>query len=215
MPATRTRYPASATQAGFTLLELMLTITVAAVILGLAVPNMRQFLLNNRMTGAANDLLIAVHMARTEAIKRHVQTVMCFSSSPNDAQPPCDGNGTQGWVVFVDDIDPAVSESTDNNGEADAGEVVLLRHSALPGGMSVSSLPAGNMGYLAYNPSGFSRQITAVGTDLQSIRLCDARGNVATYGAANSTARALVISATGRPAITRVVSEITTLGGCP
>jgi type IV fimbrial biogenesis protein FimT len=199
---------------GFTLLEMMLVITIAAVILGLGVPNMRQFILNNRMTGAANDLLTAVHIARTESIKRHAQTVMCFSSDPARAQPPCDGNGTQGWVVFVDDIDPTVTAATDNNGQADAGEAVLLRHGAIAAGITANSLPAGNKGYVAYSPAGFSRQIAAVGTRIDSLRLCDNRGNTAIYGNANSAARGFVISPTGRPSITRVVSEIATLGGC-
>jgi len=201
-------------QTGFTLLELMLVIAIAALILGIGVPNLRQFILNNRMTGAANDLLAAVYLARTESIKRHSQTVMCFTSDPTAGAPACDGDGSQGWVVFVDDVDPAVVAATDSNGQIDAGEAVLLRHEALANGISVRSLPLGNRGYVAYNAAGFSRPIAAVGSDVDSLVLCDSRGNVATYGAANSTARGFVMSATGRPAVTRVVSDITSLGGC-
>ena len=76
-------------QAGFTLMELMLVITVAAVILGVGVPNFRQFMLNSRMTTAANDLLAAIHTARSEAIKRREQVVMCFSNNPTAAVPAC------------------------------------------------------------------------------------------------------------------------------
>ena len=61
---------------GFTLLELMLAITVAAVILGLGAPNMAEFIRNSRMTSAANDALAALHMARTEAIKRRAWTAL-------------------------------------------------------------------------------------------------------------------------------------------
>lgn len=204
-----------AVNSGFTLLELMLVITIAAVILGLGIPNMRQFMLNNRMTGTANDLLVAVHNARTESIKRHVQTVMCFSSNPTAAQPPCDGDVSQGWVVFVDDLDPAVVAATDNNVQVDANEEVLLRHGAIDNSISVNSAPAGNAGYVAYNAAGFSRQIGAVGTDVESLILCDSRGNVAVNGVANSAARGFSISATGRPAITRSVTDITALGDCP
>lgn len=202
-------------QRGFTLFELMLTVAIASVILGLGIPNLRQFILNSRMTGAANDLVIAFHTARTESIKRHVQTVLCFTSNHEAAQPPCDGDGSQGWVVFVDDLDPVAAAATDNNVQVDANEQVLLRHGPIDSTISINSAPVGNAGYVAYNAAGFSRQIGAVGTDLESVVLCDHRGNAATYGPANSTARGLAISATGRPAVTRAVANITALGGCP
>lgn len=195
----------------------MLTIAVAGVILAIGVPNLRQFILNNRMTGVANDLLAATHMARTESIKRHAQMVMCFTSDATAATPVCDGDGRQGWVVFVDDNDPAVAEATDNNGAIDAaGEAILARHGPIADGISVqSSLPAGNGGYVAYNAAGFLRPIGALGAGVVSLVLCDSRGNSAAYGAANSTARGFVLSQTGRPSITRVVANIATLGGCP
>jgi len=198
---------------GFTLLELMLVITVAAVILGLAVPNFREFALNNRMTGAANDLLAAVHIARAEAIKRRTPIVMCFSSNPNDAAPNCDGDGTQGWIVFADDADPTTPSTNDNNVQVDTGEEVFIRHSGFTN-ITVNSIPSGNAGYVAYTTAGFRREVTGVGPDVDGVVLCDSRGNVALHGPAHSTARGFTVSPTGRPAITRAVDRITDLGGC-
>jgi prepilin-type N-terminal cleavage/methylation domain-containing protein len=54
-------------QMGFTLYELMITVTVVAVILAFGIPNLRDFTLNGRMTSTANDLHAAFMMARTEA----------------------------------------------------------------------------------------------------------------------------------------------------
>src|SRR5262245_19073925 len=88
--------------AGFTLHELMLVLAIVGVGTALAIPNMRSFIWNNRLTGAANDMLTAVHRARSESIKQHVQTIMCFSADPSAAVPACDGNGTKGWVIFID-----------------------------------------------------------------------------------------------------------------
>jgi type IV fimbrial biogenesis protein FimT len=201
-------------QIGFTALELMLVVTIAAIILGIAVPSFRSFAMNNRMTSAANDLLAAVHTARTEAIKRHATTIVCFSTTPSADLPACDGTGAEGWVVFVDDLDPTTPEATDGNVVVDAGEEVLVRHDALTQ-IAVRSQPAGNAGYAAFSPSGFKREISAVGTDIEDAVLCDSRGNIALYGDANSAARGFTISITGRPAITRVVGDITALGGCP
>lgn len=205
-------------QAGVTLLELMTVIAVAGVLLGIAIPNMSQFLKNNRLTAAANDLLVALHTARSEAIKRRLPTQFCFTKKPMDDAPACDGNGTQGWVVWVDDADPAASAATDGNKQIDTGEPVLVRHEALPSSISVVSQPSGNAGYVAYLGSGF---LNAAANDVAGIVLCDDRGNKALHGPTSSTARGLSISTTGRPAITRSVDTIkndSTLlnnGACP
>jgi type IV fimbrial biogenesis protein FimT len=196
--------------AGFTLHELMLVLAIVAVGVALAIPNMRSFLWNNRLTGAANDMLTAVHRARGESIKGHVQTIMCFSADPSAAVPACNGNGTQGWVIFID---------ANNNGQADAATDVILRHGALPATLSIKSTPAGNKGYLAFNPAGFARDI-ALGTDLSGVVICDSRGNVNTTGPEYSAARGLSITPTGRPKVTRLVSDIAgttdaNLAGCP
>lgn len=191
---------------GFTLMEVMLAVTIASILVGVAIPSFRQFILNSRLTGAANDLTIAFTTARAQAIKTHVQTIVCLSADPTAATPACDGNGTQGWVVFSD---------TSGNGTPDVGEPVTLRHTAIPNSVKVRTIPAVNAGFVAYSPSGFSKQIAAVGVDLTNIILCDSRGNTAEYGANNSTARVIQISTTGRSRVSRVVTEIADAGECP
>ncbi len=201
---------------GFTLLELMVGISIAALIVGLGVPGMRSFLRNNDMSSVANDYLTAIHTARAEAVKRQVRTALCFSSNPTTATPVCDGNGSQGWVVFVDTANPNVPAATDGNMVVDVGEVVLLRQSALPSTISIrNSRPTGNSGYLSFLPSGFTRTST-FGTPLTSFVLCDYRGNSAAMGPNNSAARGLQIATTGRPRVSRSVAEIAsaTFGGC-
>ena len=119
-------------------------------------------MLNSRMTSSANDVLVGIHAARTEAVKRHQQVIMCFSTSPDANPPVCGGDGTQGWVVFVDDRNPDVVEGNDNNGVPDADEPVVLRHKKLPDGVGDGvRWPAGNAGYIAYNPAGFARKVAA------------------------------------------------------
>jgi type IV fimbrial biogenesis protein FimT len=200
---------------GFTLLELMFTIAVAAILLAVGVPSMTQFIRDNRMTGAANDLLVAIHTARSAAVNTRSPVIMCFSAAPESAAPACNGNGTQGWIVFRDDKDPEVAEGTDNNGTYDAGEPILLRHAALPDSIDVKPVP-NDATYVAFNSAGFARSIAALGSNLRGVVMCDARGNVTTAGG-QSAARGVLVATTGRPRVTRSITEISdeNLGGCP
>jgi type IV fimbrial biogenesis protein FimT len=204
---------------GFTLFELMLAIAVGALVLGIGVPSFQNFVRNSRITGVANEFLAAAYLARSEAIKRRATTVLCLSSNPTDETPDCAGDGTQGWIVFVDDADPDVIDAgADRNAEVDAGEEVLLRHGALHATVRVGSLPNANGGYVAFSPAGVARPLGGgAGAPLQSIVLCDDRGNVVVSGDDDSAARGVALSPIGRPRVTRSQSEIAgaTFGGCP
>lgn len=57
--------------AGFTLVELMVTLAVAAILLTVGVPSFRQLIISNRLTAAANDMVVAINVARSEAIKHN------------------------------------------------------------------------------------------------------------------------------------------------
>jgi type IV fimbrial biogenesis protein FimT len=204
---------------GFSLFELMLVLAVAGVLVGIGIPSLTQFIRANQLTSAANDMLTAIHLARAEAVKRRLPTEMCFTTTPNAATPACDGNGTQGWVVWVDDANPDVVDATnDGNGAVNNNEPIILRHGPIPDPVRLVSKPNGNAGYVAFLDTGFVR---FANNDLAGLVLCDTKnGNTAQYGAQNSTARGLVISPVGRPSITRDVATIAgaTLlagGNCP
>lgn len=71
------RRPATAHGQGFTLIELMITIAVAAVLLAIAIPNFRDLILRNELTTVTNDWVAAVNLARSEAVRRGVPVVVC------------------------------------------------------------------------------------------------------------------------------------------
>ena len=193
---------------GFTLLELMVAITIGALILGLGIPSFRNYLRSAELTRTSNDLLGAMYLARGEAVKRRRNVVVCFSSAPTAATPACTaGATTPAWIVFVD---------ADSDLVVDAGETVLQRREVTGSGVSVRSIPVGNAGYYAYAPTGFGTTLAA-GAAMTGIAVCDSRGNASANGADLSTARGLVLSAAGRPRVTRSVAEIAgaTVGGCP
>lgn len=83
---------------GFSLIELMVTIAVVAILLGVALPSFAETLARNRIASTANDLMAGMNLARLEAIRRNATAGVCASKSGT----ACDG-GTWDthWVVFV------------------------------------------------------------------------------------------------------------------
>ena len=88
--------------AGFTLIELMMTLVVLAILLTVGVPSFNQILLNSRTAALANDLTSAVNLARAEAITRAELVSVC----PSDDASTCSGAWTDGWIVVVDRSGP-------------------------------------------------------------------------------------------------------------
>jgi type IV fimbrial biogenesis protein FimT len=67
-------------QQGFTLIELMVTLAISAILLGIGVPSFRGMIENNRIAAASNDLVTGLQLARSEAINRGIPVVLCASS---------------------------------------------------------------------------------------------------------------------------------------
>ncbi len=90
---TRTR------DAGFTLLELIVTIAVASIILGIAVPSFRAMSINNRLATQANDIVGAINLARSEAIKRNRSVSLCRVRDGNDTTCETSSGIWTDWII--------------------------------------------------------------------------------------------------------------------
>ena len=75
----RGRAVAMARQAGFTLVELMITVAVLAIILAIAAPNFTGLLNGNRLTAQANQIIADLQRARSEALRRNGSVTVCRS----------------------------------------------------------------------------------------------------------------------------------------
>lgn len=83
----RTKLP----QDGFTLIELVIVLVIAAILVVVALPSMREMVLNQRIRGTANDLFMDLSYARSEAIKRNATVQLVRTGA----------DWSQGWTTQV------------------------------------------------------------------------------------------------------------------
>ena len=119
-------------QRGFTLVELMVTLAIVAILVTVGVPNFRDFIMNNRLISRANEFVAAVNLTRSLAIKQQRNAYITSNAGTNWAN---------GWTVWVDN-------DTDNI--RDANEVVRVTQ-AFPGTGTFTSTGATQF---RYSPSG-------------------------------------------------------------
>jgi type IV fimbrial biogenesis protein FimT len=111
-------------QRGFTLVELMVVLTITAILLGLAVPSFKRMIQSSTISSNVNTFLADMRFARSEAIRLGGAVVMCRSDAPEANTPTCGATGSgpggngwvSGWIVFQD---------LDNNGDRAAADPLL------------------------------------------------------------------------------------------
>lgn len=88
--------PRISTEHGFTLVEMLTAIAIAAILLAIAVPSYSGSRLNSQLRASSNDLIGSINLARSEAIKRGTTVTVCASSSGDT----CGGDWNEGWIVL-------------------------------------------------------------------------------------------------------------------
>jgi type IV fimbrial biogenesis protein FimT len=91
-------------QTGFTLIEALVAIAIAAIILGIAVPNFQDFIRNTRLTTQANEFVLLLAYAKSEAVKRNRNVEVCSSDDGID----CDA--TNDWSAALIVLDATSDE---------------------------------------------------------------------------------------------------------
>jgi type IV fimbrial biogenesis protein FimT len=123
---------------GFTLVELMITIVIAALLLTVAVPSFRSSIENNKVIAQTNEVVSAHNLARMEAIKRGVPVTVCTST--NGIACSASTNWKNGWMVFSDMNGNGVHNGTDCNSAAD--DCILKVWGALSAGTNFTNATA-------------------------------------------------------------------------
>jgi type IV fimbrial biogenesis protein FimT len=90
------------TVTGVTLVELLVTIAVVAILLTLGVGGFRTLIANAKMTNAANNLIGHLQFARSEAVKRSAEISLCPSTTGTVCVAQSDGSWEIGYIVKLD-----------------------------------------------------------------------------------------------------------------
>lgn len=140
---------------GFTLIELMVTLAIAAILMFLAIPSFVSYQRNTQLTSAANSLLAAINAARGEAMKRGMSAMVVPTNNGSD--------WTTGWVVFVDKNNSRTYTDT-----GDVKDSIVLTQAAVPSGISVTGtgIASGGTPYIMFDASGYSKTKTGFAGNL-------------------------------------------------
>lgn len=139
----------------------MVTLSIAAILLAVAAPSFRSFVRNAELRTASNDLMVALTLARSEAVKRGWPVTVCKSSDATDDEPDCDSSATwqDGWVIFVN----LNGDGDDDEASIDADDTVLRASAATNPNVSISA-GADFDAYITYLPSGAVKGSGSSGT---------------------------------------------------
>lgn len=142
------RRPAPALhEAGLTLIELLIVITLMAILMGIGVPSYRYVTTSNRMATEVNSLLGDLQYARSEAARQGEFVAVCAAQSTST--PTCAASTTanwqNGWIIFSD---------VNNDGTIQSTEAVLRVRNAFSSSDTFVSNPA--TGAVTFNRDGFA-----------------------------------------------------------
>ncbi len=182
---------------GFTAIELLITIAIAAILVSLALPSMRVFVQNNRLRTEASEFFAAINLARTEAKANAGVATLCVSTNQSTCVVAATG-WDKGWLakIWVD---------ANGNGAVDAGEERILRARPAPDNGIVLSTAGGTK--LSFSASGAA-------SGALTFSVCDStrsgeEGRSITILGESGSARLNCLPSTGGPPCTTSADTVT------
>ena len=123
----------AAVQAGFTVIELLIVVTIAGVLAAIAAPSLRTLIITNQVRTTTSDLLNDIAVARSESAKRSQRVVICASTNMSTCSGSAWGGG---WISFVDNNNNLQRDT------AGAGEEILRVKEPIPASVKIVTSPA-------------------------------------------------------------------------
>lgn len=111
--------------AGFTIIEIMIVVAIAAILATVAVPSYISLMDDNKTGSVADELSQSLFLARSAAIKAGAPVIICASSDGES----CSNQWSDGWVAFVDE---------NRNGSVDTQESTVLTSSTNSNALQVN-----------------------------------------------------------------------------
>jgi len=148
MPFSRAPAPSSfGPAAGFTLVEVLITLAIVAILLVVAVPAMQRFMTGRAVLAQAEELVATLRLARSDALRLNSAVTVCAATDTTADSPVCaaaanNASWNAGWLTFID---------LDNDGVRDTGERVLRVQSPLKG---VKAVTSNTQGHVRFYPNG-------------------------------------------------------------
>ena len=164
-------------QRAYTLVEVLIRVAVAAIVFGTAAPGLHGVVVSNRLAGQVNRLVGDLALARSEAVKRNRDVVLCKS---HDGESCIRSEGWHhGWIMF---------EDTNRNRVRDDDEPLLRVQQPFTAGSTLIYRAFGSRHYVTYRPSGVTLT-----------------NGTFTFCAAGQPqhARSIILHKTGRPRLSR------------
>lgn len=172
-------------ECGFTLVELIITLSVAALLLTIGIPSFQNMVKDKRMTSTLDQLLTDLELAKSEAMTRNQSVTICRHNGEIASPTSCNNSADwkDGWVIFAD---------SNSDTKVDADELIRAR-----GALGADT----DLGYssptIVFNARGF------VNSTAGTLELCDNRGY--------SHGKKLIVSASGFVE----VASATSASDCP
>jgi type IV fimbrial biogenesis protein FimT len=161
---------------GFTLIELMVTLAVAAILVTVAVPGLTGLVEEQRVITTTNRFITALHLTRSEAVRRGTRVTLCASTDGQTCNSPDDYSG--GWMVL---------EGPAPGAALDGAQDVIRVFSGHPSLTVIGN--QGVPGYISYVATGETRRLNGA-LQMGTVEICG-----------GERARRVIISSMGRPRV--------------
>ena len=185
---------------GFTLIELVMVMAVAAIVLAVGVPSFQTLARKSNTATISNEFLNALAMARNEAIQRGYPVYICSTADATAASPTCNSttstNWEDGWLMMLDE---------DDDGDfTDQSENPLLVHETIRSDYSLNG-EAVVKNLIGFEATGFAKQEGI-------IVLCNPK--VVNFATDKKYARVINVSGSGRSRVFEGDSSAITVSSC-